>query len=121
MEDQIHILKSKIHRAVITQAELEYVGSITIDKNLLKASGMLPFERVLVSNMRNGNRLETYIIEGEAGTGTICMNGPCAHLFNVGDEVVIMAFKITNEAKAIHHKPVVVLPKDMNKSWEILG
>ena len=120
MEEQIHILKSKIHRAVITQAELEYVGSITIDKKLLEASGMLPFERVLVSNMRNGNRLETYIIEGEAGSGTICMNGPCAHLFRVGDEVVIMAFKITTTANAIGHKPVVILPGNSNKSWELL-
>lgn len=121
MEDLIHILKSKIHRAVVTQAELEYVGSITIDKNLMEAAGMHPFERVLVSNMRNGNRLETYIIEGEAGSGTICLNGPCAHLFHVGDEVVIMAFKITNQSSVGHYQPVVVLPEDMNKRWQILS
>jgi aspartate 1-decarboxylase len=121
MEELIHILKSKIHRAVVTQAELEYVGSITIDKNLMEAAGMYPFERVLVSNMRNGNRLETYIIEGEAGSGTICLNGPCAHLFHVGDEVVIMAFKLTNASSAIGFKPIVVLPEDGNKRWQLLS
>jgi len=120
MEELIHILKSKIHRAVVTQAELEYVGSITIDKNLMEVAGMYPFERVLVSNMRNGNRLETYIIEGEAGSGTICLNGPCAHLFHVGDEVVIMAFKLMSAASAMGFKPIVVLPEDMNKSWRRL-
>jgi aspartate 1-decarboxylase len=116
MNDLFHVLKAKIHRAVVTQAELDYVGSITIDQNLLDATGMFPFERVLISNMRNGNRIETYIISGVRGSGVICLNGPCAHFFTPGDEVIIMAFKMTDEAGAKSAQPIVILPSDNNRS-----
>lgn len=117
MNDLFHVLKAKIHRAVVTQAELDYVGSITIDQNLLDASGMYVYERVLVSNMRNGNRLETYIISGERGSGVICLNGPCAHFFTPGDEVIIMAFKMTDEAGAKSAQPIVIFPSNNNSSY----
>jgi aspartate 1-decarboxylase len=117
MSDLFHVLKAKIHRAVVTQAELDYVGSITIDQNLLDASGMYAYERVLISNMSNGNRLETYIISGERGSGVICLNGPCAHFFTPGDEVIIMAFKMTDEAGAKSAQPIVIFPSDNNCSY----
>jgi aspartate 1-decarboxylase len=117
MQDQFHILKAKIHRAVVTQARLDYVGSITIDKNLLDATGMFPYERVMVTNMRDGSRIETYILAGENGSGVICMNGPCAHFFHENDEIIIMAYKITDEAGARAASPIVVFPADGNKSF----
>ena len=117
MSDLFHVLKAKIHRAVVTQAELDYVGSITIDQNLLDGSGMYAYERVLISNMSNGNRLETYIISGERGSGVICLNGPCAHFFTPGDEVIIMAFKMTDESGAKSAQPIVVFPSDNNRSY----
>lgn len=117
MSDLFHVLKAKIHRAVVTQAELDYVGSITIDQNLLDGSGMYAYERVLISNMSNGNRLETYIISGERGSGVICLNGPCAHFFTPGDEVIIMAFKMTDEAGAKSAQPIVIFPSDNNRSY----
>ena len=118
MEDQFHILKSKIHRAVVTQAELDYIGSITIDEDLLDASGIFPFEKVLISNMRNGARVETYTIAGARGTGVICLNGPTAFFFEPADEVIIMAFKITDAKGARETKPIVIFPKNNNLSYE---
>ncbi len=117
MEDQFHVLKAKIHRAVVTQAELDYEGSITVDRVLLEATGMFPFEKVLVTNLRNGSRIETYILPGEEHTGIICLNGPSAHFFQPGDEIIIMAFKITGEAGAKNARPVVIFPRNANRTF----
>jgi aspartate 1-decarboxylase len=89
-------LRSKIHKATVTEANLEYVGSITIDKNLIDAVGMLPYEKVQVVSNTSGARLETYVIEGEAGSGVICMNGACSHLIKKGEEVIIMGYELTD-------------------------
>lgn len=97
-------MSSKIHKATVTEADLNYVGSITIDKNLLDMTGMEPHEKVLVVDNTNGARLETYVIEGEAGSGVICMNGAAAHLINRGDEIIIIGFTLAEkkpEAKMI--------------------
>lgn len=91
------VLRAKIHQATVTQAELDYVGSITISKDLLEKVDMWPNEKVLVASKTSGARLETYILEGERGSSEICMNGPAAHLINEGEEVVIMAFGYTDE------------------------
>ncbi|MDD6483043.1 MAG: aspartate 1-decarboxylase [Clostridiales bacterium] len=109
------MLKSKIHRATVTEAELDYVGSITIDKNLLEASGILEYEKVLVVDITNGSRLETYTIAGERGSGIICLNGAAAKLINKGDTVIIMAFADMDEKEAKEYKPTVVFVDDENK------
>lgn len=98
-------LRSKIHRATVTEANLEYIGSITIDKNLIDAVGILPNEKVQVVSNTSGSRLETYVIEGEAGSGVICMNGACAHLIKKGEEVIIMGYELTDTPP----KPKIVL------------
>jgi aspartate 1-decarboxylase len=94
------VLRAKIHKATVTQADPDYVGSITIDLNLTEKAGLWANEKVLVASNTSGARLETYVIEGERGSGKICMNGPAAHLIAAGEEVVIMAFELTD-------KPVV--------------
>jgi aspartate 1-decarboxylase len=99
------VLRAKIHKAIVTQADPDYVGSITIDKNLTEKVGLWANEKVLVASNTSGNRLETYVIEGERGSGKICMNGPAAHLIAAGEEIVIMGFEITDEPI----EPVVVL------------
>ena len=109
------MLKSKIHRATVTEAELDYVGSITIDKNLLESSGILEYEKVLVVDITNGSRLETYTIAGERGSGTVCLNGAAAKLINKGDTVIIMAFADMDEKEAKEYKPTVVFVDDENK------
>ena len=113
------MLKSKIHRAAVMQAEPDYVGSITVDQALLEAAGILEYEKVLVVDVENGNRLETYTIAGEKGSGMICLNGAAARLVNVGDKVIIMAFTqmTQEEAKAFH--PTVVFVDDENKPIRI--
>lgn len=118
MNDYIHVLKAKIHRAVVTEAELEYFGSISIDKNLLEATGIKPYEKVLITNMRNGSRLETYVLEALSGSGKICMNGPSAHFISPGDEILIMAFKMMPEEHARGYQPAVIFPKNQNTEWE---
>jgi len=98
------LLRAKIHKAKVTQADLDYVGSITIDKELLDLVDLWPNEKVLVSSNTSGARLETYVLEGERGSGKICMNGPAAHLIAAGEEIVIMAFEYSDqpvEAKVI--------------------
>jgi aspartate 1-decarboxylase len=120
MQNYLHVLKSKIHRATVTQAELEYFGSITIDEVLLKAAGIFPFEKVLITNIRNGSRLETYTLKGEAHSGIICLNGPSAHLVSPGDEILIMAFSMIPEEKASQVEPIVVFPDKQNRIKEIL-
>lgn len=106
---QIHILKSKIHRAVVTGASLNYEGSLTIDLNLMEKVGLLPYERVLCSNLANGNRFETYLIAGERGSGDIVLNGATAHLGKVGDLLTIMSFTCVEEREAQKWEPRVIV------------
>ena len=91
------VLRSKIHKAIVTQAELSYVGSITIDSDLLEMTGLIAGEKVLVVSNTSGARLETYVIEGEKGSGIICMNGAAAHLIKKGDEIIIMGFELCDQ------------------------
>ena len=93
----ITLLKAKIHRAVVTQADLDYVGSITIDSELLEQSGIMEYEKVEIADIDNGNRFETYTIAGEAGSGVICLNGAAARLVNIGDKIIIMGYELTDE------------------------
>ena len=104
----VNMLKCKIHRARVTQTELEYQGSITVDETLAREAGLLAGERVLVADLRNGERFETYVIFGRRGSGTICVNGAAAHLCEVGDEVIIMAFVWITPEEAKKHRPVIV-------------
>lgn len=115
----LNMFKGKIHRATVTQADLNYVGSITIDKDLLEASGILPGERVQIVNNNNGNRLETYVIEGEPGSGVICLNGAAARLVHVGDTVIIIAYCWLDQQEALTFKPKVVFCGEGNKIVEI--
>lgn len=102
------MLKSKIHRAVVTEANIDYVGSITIDRDLMDAAGILNYEQVQVVDVNNGNRLETYAIEGERGSGMICLNGAAARLVDPGDIVIIMAYSLLDAKVAAYHVPKVV-------------
>lgn len=115
----LNMLKCKIHRATITEANLNYVGSITIDKSLLKASGLLPYEKVQIVDIDNGSRLETYIIEGEENSGIICLNGAAARLVQKGDKIIIMAYAQMDEKEAITCTPTVVFVDENNKVKEI--
>lgn len=111
----VSFLKSKIHRATVTQADLNYNGSISIDVELMQASGILPFEQVDVLDITNGARLTTYAIEAPAGSGTITINGAAAHLVNVGDLVIICAYAQMSPEEAKAHKPTIILVDDKNK------
>lgn len=102
------MLKSKIHRATVTDANLDYEGSLTIDRLLLEAADILPHERVEIYDISNGARLNTYAIVGEAGSGTICINGAAAHLVRPGDLVIIVTYAEYREEEALHHQPRVV-------------
>jgi aspartate 1-decarboxylase len=109
---QIHLLKSKIHRAQITGASLDYEGSLTIAEDLMEKAGLLPFERILCSNLANGERFETYVIKGDRGSGAIELNGAAAHLGKIGDRLTIMSFTEMPAAKVKHWRPrVIVLGK----------
>jgi aspartate 1-decarboxylase len=112
---QIEVLKSKIHRAVITEANLNYVGSITIDEDLLEAAHMIENEKVQVVNVNNGERLETYIIKGKRGSGICCLNGPAARKGMVGDVVVVISYASMKLDEANQFKPWIVFPKEGNK------
>lgn len=112
---QIKMLKGKIHRAVVTQAELNYVGSITVDTELLEAAGILEYEMVQVVDVENGNRFETYTIAGEAGSGMICLNGAAARQVQIGDHVILMAYADMTPEEAKNHKPYVVFTDEENK------
>lgn len=114
------MFRTKIHRATVTLAELYYEGSITIDKNLLEAADILPYEKVQVVNLNSGSRLETYTLEGEPGSGIICLNGPAARLGTVGDEIIIIAYSPMSDEEAKKHKPKVVLVDKENKIKQIL-
>ncbi len=113
----LNVLKGKIHRATVTQAELDYIGSITIDPLLMEAAGILEYEKVTIADCDNGNRLETYTIAGEPGSGVICLNGAAAHYVEVGDKVIIMCYaQMTPEEFADKdNAPHVVFVDDDNK------
>ncbi|MEQ9103880.1 MAG: aspartate 1-decarboxylase [Rhodothermales bacterium] len=113
------LFRAKIHRARVTQAELYYEGSITIDQELLEASGILPYEKVQVVNVNNGARLETYTIPAEPGSRTICMNGPAARLVTVGDEVIIIAYARLTPDEARSHAARVVHVDALNNPVDI--
>ena len=106
----IEVIKSKIHRVTVTEANLNYLGSITIDEDLLDAAGLIENEKVQVVNINNGERLETYIIKGERGTGVICLNGPAARKVVVGDVVIIMSYAMIEVEAAKSHRPVIIFP-----------
>lgn len=112
---QIQLLKSKIHRAKITQTELHYVGSITIDEDLMDAANMIENEKVQVVNINNGERFETYIIKGERGSGMICLNGPAARKAAVGDHVIVISYCIMDFEAAKAYKPIAIYPDNHNK------
>ena len=112
----LHILKSKIHCATVTEANLHYMGSITIDQNLMDAANLLPGEQVHVVNNMNGARIETYVIAGERGTGCICLNGAAARKFQPGDEVIIMAYAAMTPEEAATFEPKIVFPDGANNN-----
>lgn len=111
---RIEVLKSKIHRVKITQAELHYVGSITIDEALMEAANLIEGEKVQVVNINNGERLETYVIKGELNTGTICLNGPAARKAQVGDVVIIISYASMELEEAKKFKPTLIFPTPDN-------
>jgi aspartate 1-decarboxylase len=113
------MLKSKIHRATVTQADLDYVGSITIDSDLMKAADVFAYEKVHVVDIDNGARLETYAIEGDAGSGLICINGAAARLVSRGDRVIIMSYAQVSEEEARTIRPTVVLVDESNRPVSI--
>lgn len=112
---RIEVLKSKIHRAKITQAELHYVGSITIDEDLMDAANLIEGEKVQIVNVNNGERIETYVIRGARGSGTICLNGPAARRAQVGDIVIIVSYASMKFEKAKKFKPTIIFPTPDNK------
>lgn len=116
---QLNMLKSKIHRAIVTEAKLNYVGSITIDENLMEASGIIEYEKVQIVDIDNGNRLETYVIPGKQNSGVICLNGAAARFVHPGDKVIIMAYCQMDTQEAFDHRPTVVFVDESNKIKEI--
>ncbi len=111
---ELTLLKSKIHRATVVQAELDYVGSITVDQDLLDAAGILEYEKVQIVNINNGSRFETYTISGEKGSGMICLNGAAARHVQVGDKVIIMCYAQFTPEEAKAHRPTVLFVDDAN-------
>ena len=116
---ELTLLKAKIHRAVVTEADLHYVGSITIDLDLMEATGLLSYEKVLVADIDNGSRLETYVIPGPRKSGIICLNGASARQVCVGDKVIIMAFCTLDSQEAATHRPTVVFVDEHNAIRQI--
>jgi aspartate 1-decarboxylase len=112
---EIEVLKSKVHRVVITEANLNYIGSLTLDEDLMDAANMIANEKVQVVNINNGARIETYLITGKRGSGTCCLNGPAARLGAVGDIVIVITYARMDFEKAKLFKPWVVFPKEGNK------
>ncbi|MDF2675938.1 MAG: panD [Bacillota bacterium] len=112
---KITMLKGKIHRVRVVQAELDYVGSITVDEDLLDAAGIYEYEKVHIVDINNGNRFETYTIAGERGSGMICLNGAAARCVQVNDKIIIMAYCSMNEDDVKSHKPKVVFVDEKNK------
>lgn len=112
---EIEVLKSKIHRITITEANLHYVGSLTLDEDLMDAANMIEYEKIQVVNVNNGTRLETYLIKGKRGSGVCCLNGPAARRGTVGDVVIIISYATMKFEEAKTFKPWLVFPKDTNK------
>ena len=115
----VNMLKGKIHRAVVKQAELNYVGSITVDPVLMEAAGILEYEYVQIVDVENGNRFETYTIAGEPDSGMICLNGAAARQVAVGDHIIIMSYAQMTPEEAKEHKPYVVFVDDENKICQV--
>ncbi|MCY9376387.1 MULTISPECIES: aspartate 1-decarboxylase [Bacillus] len=115
------MMSGKLHRATVTEANLNYVGSITIDEDLIEAVGMLPNEKVQIVNNNNGARLETYIIPGKRGSGVVCLNGAAARLVQEGDKVIIISYKMMSDQEAASHEPKVAVLNDQNKIEQMLG
>ena len=117
----LRMLKGKIHRVRVTEACLNYVGSITIDKELMQAAGILEYEQVQVVDINNGNRLVTYTIAGESGSGEVCLNGAAARLVNPGDLVIIMAYCVMDHKEAVNHRPKVVFVDENNVVSDVVS
>jgi aspartate 1-decarboxylase len=112
---EIEVLKSKIHRAVITEANLHYVGSLTLDEDLMDASNIIEHEKVQIVNVNNGTRIETYVIRGKRGSGVCCLNGPAARQGAVGDVVIVISYATMDFGEARSFKPWIVFPKEGNR------
>ncbi len=110
----LEMLKSKIHRATVTEADLNYIGSITLDEELMEAAGLIENEKVQVVNINNGERIETYVIKGQRGSGMVCMNGPAARKAHPGDVVIILAYAQVPAEKAATFVPKVIFPRPNN-------
>jgi len=117
----VHLMKSKIHRAIVTEANLNYVGSITIDEDLMDAADLIKNEKVQIVNNNNGNRFETYVIPGERGSGMICLNGAAARLVHPGDVIIIMSYGLFEKNEAKEFNPRIVFVDENNKIVEIKG
>ncbi|MDR4987562.1 MAG: aspartate 1-decarboxylase [Bacteroidales bacterium] len=111
----LEVMKSKIHRAVVTAAELHYIGSITIDEDLMDAASIIENEKVQVVNVNNGERLETYVIKGKRGSGEVCLNGPAARKVQPGDVVIVIAYAFMEAEQAKQHVPSIIFPDSKNK------
>lgn len=114
------MFRAKLHRLRVTEADLYYEGSITLDQELLEASGILPYEKVQVVNVNNGSRLETYTIPGEPGRRTVCLNGPAARLAQRGDEIIVISYASMTPEEARQHRPRVVLVDELNNPREVM-
>lgn len=112
---QIQVMKSKLHRVVVTEADLHYIGSVTIDEDLMDAANLIEHEKVQIVNLNNGERLETYVIKGIRGSGSICLNGPAARKVSPGDMVIIIAYALMPFEEAKSFRPSVIFPKEGNK------
>ena len=115
------VCKSKLHRATVTEANVQYAGSITLDADLMKAAGLVPYEQVHVVDIDNGSRLVTYCIEGTAGSGTVCVNGAAARLIAAGDKVIVIAYAQVTEAELEGFAPKIVLLDERNRIQEVLA
>jgi len=112
---QIQVMKSKLHRVTVTEADLNYIGSVTIDEDLMDAANFIEHEKVQIVNLNNGERLETYIIKGVRGSGKICLNGPAARKVSPGDMVIIISYALMDFEEAKSFKPTVIFPREGNK------
>lgn len=117
---QREVLRGKIHRATVTEANLEYEGSLTVDVELMEAAGLAPYERIDVYDVTNGSRFSTYLIEGPRHSGVICVNGAAAHLARAGDRIIITGYGLATEAEIRGHRPRVVLVDERNRIREVL-
>ena len=109
------MLRSKIHRVTVTGSELEYEGSLTLDEALIEAAGMLPYEQIMVSNLQNGERFETYVIPGPRGSGVVCLNGPTARKGMVGDQIIIFCYEYYSQEELSNYKPTIVKVDEKNR------